>query len=510
MLSRLATLARQQPHAVMLRGLDGAAELSFAQCYEQACRTAAWLREAGAAPGDRVLLLAGNRPLFLYVWLGAMALGAIPVPIHPETNAENLAYLIEHSGAKLLVSDRDAEPMRELADPQGRCRFVCLDEPALQAQTSALMPLAPVAAKASTIASILYTSGTTGRPKGALITNRSYLAIGERIVQGIGITSDDRIMVFLPLSHANPQMYAVMAALTAACSIVLCPRFSASNFVQQAAACGASGFTYVGTVLSILAKQFGDQPQATGLRWCVGGGAPLPVWTRIEAALGISVHELYGMTETGGMVTMNTRERRKLGSIGAARDDVEVAILDADDRPLGPGCIGEIAVRPREPFVLTAGYYNQPEEMIKASSNLWFHTGDLGRRDADGFFHFEGRSKELIRRAGEMISPVEIELAALSFGGVADCAAVGVADDILEEEIKLVAVPRPGLEPAALVRHLMGKLPVYKMPRMLELVQSIPKTGTEKVQRFQLKQTRGDLIDLRPLIEQARRGTAAS
>jgi crotonobetaine/carnitine-CoA ligase len=293
-------------------------------------------------------------------------------------------------------------------------------------------------------------------------------------------------------------MYSVMSALTVGCSIALVKKFSASRFLQQVHHFNATGFTYVGTVLNILTKELVD-PVQSSLRWCVGGGAPRLVWERLEKVLPVRVHELYGMTETGGLVTINSNRAYRFGSVGAARDDFDVAVLDSDDARLPPGAIGEIAVRPREPSVMTSGYFRKPDETLAAQRNLWFHTGDLGRFDSDGFLYFEGRKKELIRRGGEMISPVEIDLTALKFAHVSDCAAVGVPDEILEEEVKLVAVPRDGFDAQALLAFMRESLPRHMVPRYLELVDAIPKTPTQKVQRFRLVANSPATIDLKAL-----------
>jgi crotonobetaine/carnitine-CoA ligase len=268
----------------------------------------------------------------------------------------------------------------------------------------------------------------------------------------------------MPMHHANPQMYSLMSCLTAGCSMVLVSRFSASRFVAQVQRYGATGFTYVGTVLSILAKEI-QRDVESSLRFCVGGGAPRDVWQELAPRLGVTVHELYGMTEIGGMVTINTQDRNRFGSVGQRRDDFEVEILDDHDNALPPECVGEIAVRPLRPHVMTSGYYRKAEETLQAMSNLWFHTGDLGRFDKDGFLYFEGRKKELIRRAGEMISPVTIELCALKHAAVADCAAVGIPDPVMEEEIKLVVVPGGPVEARDIADFIALALPRHMVPR---------------------------------------------
>jgi crotonobetaine/carnitine-CoA ligase len=220
------------------------------------------------------------------------------------------------------------------------------------------------------------------------------------------------------------------------------------------------------------------------------------VWETVGARFGIEVHELYGMTETGGMVSINTRARKRFGSVGRPRDDFDVAILGPDDHRLPVERTGEIAVRPKLPYVMTTDYYNKPAETLDAMRNLWFHTGDVGRFDADGFLYFEGRTKELIRRAGEMISPVEIELAALRHPRIADCAAVGVKDPLLEEEIKLAVVPQGQIDAAEIVAFLRKILQKHMLPRYIEFVSEIPKTATQKVQRFKLTDISDRTVDL--------------
>lgn len=448
-----------------------------------------------------MVLAMSNRPLYLFAWFALAARGAIVVPVSHELFGDSLRYIVTQSESRVLLCEQteQARFSNELRTLDLRVEAFAGESDMLERVAS--YERAPVARVAGdTPVAILYTSGTTGQPKGVVIPNRSYLAAGEAVSASIGITAEDRILTFLPLHHANPQMYAVMSALTVGCSIALVKKFSASRFLQQVRHFNATGFTYVGTVLNILTKEL-TAPVQSSLRWCVGGGAPRLVWERLEKVLPVRVHELYGMTETGGLVTINSNHAYRFGSVGAAREDFDVAVLGADDSQLPPGEIGEIAVRPREPFVMTSGYFRKPDETLAAQRNLWFHTGDLGRFDSDGFLYFEGRKKELIRRGGEMISPVEIELTVLKFAHVADCAAVGVPDEILEEEVKLVAVPKEGFDPQSLLAFMRESLPRHMVPRYLELVDAIPKTPTQKVQRFRLIASSPATLDLKTLFD---------
>jgi acyl-CoA synthetase (AMP-forming)/AMP-acid ligase II len=499
MIPRLMRIADTKPDAPFV--LNEEQTWSFGAVADVLLRGAAWCADIGIQPGDRVVLAMSNRPLYLFAWFALAARGAIVVPVSHELFGDSLRYIVGQSESRVLLCEQ-TEQARFIDELQA----LDVSVEAFSSENDMVARVgsyerAPVAGIADdTSVAILYTSGTTGQPKGVVIPNRSYLAAGEVVSGSIGMTADDRILTFLPLHHANPQMYSVMSALTVGCSIALVKKFSASRFLQQVRHFNATGFTYVGTVLNILTKEL-VEPVQSSLRWCVGGGAPRLVWERLEKVLPVRVHELYGMTETGGLVTINSNRSYRFGSVGAARYDFDVAVLGDNDARLPAGTIGEIAVRPREPFVMTSGYFRKPDETLAAQRNLWFHTGDLGRFDSDGFLYFEGRKKELIRRGGEMISPVEIELTALKFAHLTDCAAVGVPDEILEEEVKLVAVPKDGFDAQALLAFMRETLPRHMVPRYLDLVDAIPKTPTQKVQRFRLVANSPATIDLKTLFD---------
>ncbi|MBE7246076.1 MAG: AMP-binding protein [Actinomycetospora chiangmaiensis] len=497
LLAAHAAATPDRPFAVTEDGVHG-----YAAIHEAALRTAGRLAGEGIRSGDHVALAAGNSAAYLVAWFGIMAVGAVAVTINPALVGDGLAYVLRQSDARLLIAD-DAF----LDGPFAGLGVSTPDMPLLRIRSegaflaeAAGWPLSTALAErpASAPATILYTSGTTGAPKGVVNSHAAYLAAGRHTVAMVGLTPADRCMVVLPLFHANPQMYAVMSALQVGSALVLRERFSAGRFFEDAAKFGATGFTFVGTVLAILAARHTKPQRDHILRFCLGGGAPLSVWHEVEERFGIKVHELYGMTEIGGWVTANTLTHTRHGSCGQTRPDMEVRVVDADDRILGPDAAGEIVVRPRESDVILSGYYRQPDKLAEACRNLWFHTGDLGRFDADGYLWFQGRSKELIRRAGEMIAPAEIETRLLKLPGVLDCAAVAVADPILGEEIK-VAVVRAGdaaLQAGAVRAYLATYLPAFMLPRYVEFLDTLPKTETEKLQRHKLTYLNDQVEDL--------------
>jgi len=476
------------------------ARYSFAGIDDRARRFAALLRRHGIRRGDHVALLAGNHAGYLVAWFGTMMAGAVLVALNNQLIADGLCYSIRQSTSRLIVADRVwmEQGYPHLADDLRSLPLIVIeDDAAFLASLDAHAPIAPIVIAADDIATILYTSGTTGLPKGVMNSHAAYAATGAQTVRLLDLTTVDRILLFLPLFHVNPQMFAVMGALTVGASIALRPRFSAATFFSDARRFAATGCTYVGTILAILAARHPGIERDHSLRFGFGGGAPDEVWRAVEERFGIAVHEAYGMTELGGWTSANSVSDRRFGTAGKVRDDIEVKVVDPCDRELGPGEKGEIVARPRAPGVILAGYWDKPDTFAEATRNLWFHSGDIGSFDEDGYLRFHGRLKELIRRGGEMVSPIEVETRLRAMPGVGDCAIVGVPDPVMDEEIKAVVVADGAIEASAVRDFLAQHFPAYMLPRYVEFVAEIPKTETQKVRRNQLTGLAGAVVDLR-------------
>lgn len=474
---------------------------SFATINDRARRFATQLRQDGIQRGDHVAILAGNHAAFIVAWFGIVMVGAVAATLNNQLIADGLRYTVKQSAAKLIVADRAwiehghhyltgelaAIPLIVIENERGFIDGLDRFTPGEPA---------PIA-RADTMA-ILYTSGTTGLPKGVMNSHAAYAASGAQAARLVGLQPDDRLMVFLPMFHVNPQMMGVMSALTVGACVLLRPRFSASAFFDDAKAFGATGCTYVGTILAMLVNRFPGEQRDHAIRFCFGGGAPKDVWRAIEDRFGIRVHESYGMTEIGGWTSSNTIAAPRFGSTGFVRDDIELRIVDADDEPVPAGTKGEIVARPLVNNVILKGYWEKPQRFVESLSNLWFHSGDSGSMDEDGYLYYHGRLKDLIRRGGEMVSPVEVETRLLTMPGVADCAIIGVPDPVMDEEVKAVVVCEDAAIAPAEVRRFLGDyFPGYMLPRYIEFRDAIPKTETQKVLRNQLQYIGGAVVDLR-------------
>lgn len=493
----LAEQARLRPDAPAVLNED--LELTWSRLADLTFRLSSHMRSLGVSKGDHVAFLCTNRPAYLLGWFALANVGCVVASVNTALVGEGLRHSLRQCDAKMIVIERvlweemqsDLEPL--LADTT----VVVFDgEGDLIQLAEAQAPDAVFEGDGSEPLSIIYTSGTTGLPKGVLNCHNAFVASGFHMVQFLGITEADRIMVFLPLFHTNPQMYAVMSALHTGCALVIRPKFSASGLFEDARRFGCTMFTYVGTVLAMLCARIPDEVKDHPLTRCVGGGCPPVVWRQMQERFGINPHELYGMTEVGGWVTGNHVDSYRFGSCGTVRPDVDVQVVDALDRPVPSGETGEIVVRPIDPFTLLLGYYNNPVATAGAMRNLWFHTGDVGRFDADGYLYFLGRVKEIIRRGGENISPFEIETELLKHPAIHDAAVVAEPDPIWGEEIKAVIVADQDFDPAEVRRFLTGRIATFMLPRYVQLLDEIPRTETHKIQRGQMQANRNGLVDL--------------
>ena len=475
-------------------------EYSFSEMADMVSAMAERLSAMGVAPGARVAMLCGNRPAFLVAWFAINEIGGVAVPLNVSLVGDGLQYILRQSECELLIVEPDLykEKLADISAVGTGLQSVLIDssmETPPHGTVNRWQPARPINPLDAN--SILYTSGTTGLPKGAVLPHQAYIHAGRDMVRSLDMTAEDRVMVFLPLFHANPQMYAVTTTLVSGATLILRPKFSAGRFFDDARQYQATGFTFVGTVLSILEKQHPGEVRNHPLKWCVGGGAPERVWREVERRYGVHVKELYGMTETGGWVTMNTADSTRIGSVGQPRQNVEICIRDAEGQPLSIGEKGEITAAASVDGVFFSEYWRNTESTASTLKEGWLYTGDRGYLDEDGYLYFDGRVKELIRRGGEMIAPTEVEQQLLKHPSVTDCAICGVADEIMGEEVKAFIVASHPVSAEALRDFLSERIARYMVPRYFAFVDAIPKTETQKIKRHELAGLTAETVDTR-------------
>ena len=497
----LAESALRYPNrpAVLL----GPETVTYAELWEQALRYATVLREAGVGPGDKVAILLPNVPDFPRVYYGALALGAVVVPVHALLTAEEIRYLLRDAGAKVLVC---AAPLlgagaraAELAGVELLTVLEGGDAPrALDARARTAEPLgALVLRELDDDAVVLYTSGTTGEPKGAVLTHANMLLNAETSAYDtIGLQTDDVILGCLPLFHSFGQTCAMNAGFRRGAALVLLPKFDGTAALELMAQHGVTVFMGVPTMyLGLLAAARTDDRRPR-LRVAVSGGAALPlaVLEQVKEVLGADVYEGYGLSETSPVATFNQPVfGRKPGTVGRAIWGVEVEIaepaVEGRIELLPTGELGEIVIRGHN---VMKGYLGRPEATAAAIVDGWFRSGDLGTKDDDGFVTIVDRKKDMVLRGGFNVYPREVEEVLLRHPGVGQVAVIGVPDPQYGEEVCAVVVRSPEAEGTdselaeSIRTHAKRSLAKYKYPRRVEFVEALPLGSSGKVLKREL------------------------
>lgn len=486
--------AERRPHDEYLIAPETGRSMTFSSLKASSIRLAAALAARGIVPGDKVALLMHNGLQTCRLLIGAMYGGYCVTPLNLLAQPSQLDYVIDHCDARIVFASVDqAERARAAAARSSRpIEVVALDvdvDEFLDAPAVA-EPLAPVAEDDDAL--MMYTSGTTGTPKGVVLANRAVVAGGRFVTEAHGLGPVDRVLAVLPLYHINAQIVTAAAPLVHGGSLVLPRRFSSSAFWEFVSRFGCTWINVVPTIIAYLLE--GEDPRARGLaidhvRFCRSASAPLPPshLRAFEAKFGIGVIETMGLTETAAPCFTNPLDsaQRRIGSPGRAFGN-EAKIVDTHGNALPPLARGEVMVH--GPNVMT-GYYKAPAETARAlEPDGWLHTGDLGYLDDDGFLFVTGRIKELIIKGGENIAPREIDEAILRHPAVLEAAAVGIPDERYGQEILAGVVLKPGAActEAELVAWCRSELGPYKTPKILRILDELPKGPSGKVQRLKL------------------------
>lgn len=487
--------AQREPGRICIVQDDGAS-VSYAQLDQRASAIAAGLAALGVQAGDRVAVLMGNDLRTVYLTIALAKLGAIEVPVNPSLIGDSLRHILADAGPKIVVTDPQRRELLESALPQQRPVVVeSIGEaragtPTLDAMLSAPAEIVTTASVGLQPASIMYTSGTTGLPKGALLSHRYTIRICERAARLLEMTRDDTLLTILPQFHAGGKYMNVGACLLTGARCYLVRQFSASNFWKQACdsdATVAHALVSIGHFL--IAQPPSEQERAHRITRALVVPAAQPVPKIFRERFGIRIFPGYASTECNIPVLNDPTREMPDGACGRVVPPYRVRIVDEHDRALPPRQTGEIVVSCDEPWSVFSGYWNQPEASLETLRNFGLHTGDAGYMDEDGYLYFVDRIKDVIRRRGENISSQTVEVAINAIDGVVESAAYAVPSEYGEDEIAVAIVGKPGatLTADSVAAVCREKLPRFAIPRYLRFVDALPKTETGKIQKFKLK-----------------------
>ena len=461
--------------------------------------------------GDRAAVIMRNSVACVDTWFAMSRAGIVDVPVNVAQRGDGLAYVLGQSRSQAVVCDiefagRLAEVMPELPElrhvifhrPDGADSAtpsfgpgVAVHElPSLYGEAAPRLP----SLEPGDTAVILYTSGTTGPPKGAMLSHGANLTLTRQTRWLMGYGSDDVLYTAFPLFHINARYTTVTCAMEAGARCVLEQRFSAGTFWDICRAKGVTAFNYMGALIMMLWKQparpdDADHPVRRGF------GAPCPpdLWEPFEERFGVKLTEVYGSTEVpvvtqNGMAAVDLADRR-IGTAGRLSGLYDMRIVDESDNEAPPGTPGEIVVRARPNHATFSGYYDMTEATADAWTGGWFHTGDRGVVDADGYLTFIDRVKDCVRRRGENISSYEVEQSIARHPAVLEAAVVGVPSELSEEEVLACVVLKPGrsLTEVELIEHCDERMAHFAVPRYIRWMDELPRNASERVQKFQLR-----------------------
>lgn len=473
-------------------------EISYRTLNEGANRVANGLRALGVGKGDVVSVYLPNCPEFFYTWFGIVKLGAVFGPVNAMFKGDEVRHVLSDSGAVMAVTSQAL--LDTIKAARGECpalrEVICLEGQAPGAMAfEELMEqppeLEPVALARDDLTAIVYTSGTTGRPKGAMLSHFNYVWDTMAAVDVMPIQpGQDRLGLILPLFHVNAQVTS-LSQLYVGGAVAMWERFSPSDFWETVQHYRPTTFSAVPTMLSILlAVPRPEGLDTSSLRYVICGAAALPldIFERFEETFDLRILEGYGLTEATCVSSLNPYWGiRKVGSIGLPLRGQPMKIVDDNMNELPPGEFGEIVVK--GPNVMM-GYYNNPEATTETIVNGWVRTGDIGYTDEDGYFFIVDRKKEMIIRGGENIYPREVEEVLFSHPKIAEAAVIGRPDPIWGEEVVAVIVLQPGqtLTLEEVQEFCKERMASYKAPRQVEFREDLPKTVTGKVAKKALKE----------------------
>jgi long-chain acyl-CoA synthetase len=487
---------RNAPEKMFLFSDPDGRQFTYAEFDAAVNRAAALLDAHAVSKGDVVSLLMPNSAEYIIAYFACWKLGAIAGPVNSLLKEHEIEFVMNNSEAKAILvhsefSDRIENIRGHLPHLKSVIRFDDEGE-----STREFADASPTNLSLSNIghdddAIIIYTSGTTGKPKGCLLSHGNVIANARQISNWLGFTEDDRLLTIMPLFHMNAVSVTTMSVLYAGGSTVISPKFSASQFWKNISDYQVTSFGSVATMLSILLHTYPDGVpeglKTDQLRFAMCGSAPVPseVMKKFEETFDCPVVEGYGLSESTCRSTFNPPdERRRPGSCGMPIGN-EMKVVDDDDNDVPDGELGEIVLRGEN---ILKGYFKSPEATEIAFRNGWFHTGDIGYRDNDGFFYIVDRKSDMIIRGGENIYPREIDEVLYQHPAVAAAATIGVPDQLYGEEVAAFVVLKDGMKVSEedLISYCTERVADYKCPKSIRIVAEIPKGPTGKLLKREL------------------------
>jgi crotonobetaine/carnitine-CoA ligase len=469
-------------------------------CIDRACH---YLSAQGLKQGEVFNLHLPNCPAFLILWFAAARLGAVMMPTNVLASADELTYLLGHSESKVAFTT--AEHLSTLGQCQSQLEgleTIVLCDPystdPVADSFEARLPEYPDSpwkcpSRDTDMTAIMYTSGTTSKPKGVMVSHANYLAAGRTVADAIELDENDRQFVVLPLFHGNAQYYSTMSALLRGASIALMDRFSASRYFDKCIEYGCTvASLFAAPMRMILVQPRMPKYRDNRLRIVIFAqnltAQQLDDW---QQRFGAPLSQLWGMTETMGPPLMNPlRGERRNWTVGKPIGDYEIALVDESGEAVASGQEGEIVVKGVPGKTLMSGYFKNPQATVDTLRDGWLYTGDNAIRDEDGYYCFVDRKKDMIKRSGENISAGEVENVVLQHPAVFECAVIGLPDALRDEAIVAVVVPNAGQQVVAaeLIDFCAGKLAKFRVPQRVVFEESLPKTSVGKIQKHLIRE----------------------
>jgi len=494
----LAARRRDEPDRPFAR--SGGTAITVGALGQMADSFAAALRSRGISRGERVAVMLRNSPAALATIFGLARAGVAWVPVNVQYRGPGLKYILEHCEPRMVIAEADlVATIRDSAADLRGARLITHGvanaevslERLLERDASFEEPLP----EAADCFAICYTSGTTGNPKGVILSHAMLRFAGEAAALVSHARDGDVFLMWEPLYHIG-GMQIIVLPLIRNMTLALIERFSAGRFLQQTQEQGATHIHFLGGILQILMKQpLSPLDRSHGARIAWGGGCPKDVWRPFEERFGVRIHEGYGMTEASSFTTFN--DSGTVGAVGRPMPWFSVELRDDHDRLVPPGGRGQIVVRAHAKNALFSGYFRNPEATAAALRGGALYTGDLGQFDRQGNLIFLGRMTDSVRCKGENVSAWEVERVAVAHPAVEDCAMIGVAAEIGEQDIKLFVKPNPGalIDPRELSAWLGQRLAPFQNPRYIAIIQEFERTPSQRIMKHRLSRDRAGCWD---------------